>query len=76
MVSRWKSWLVSWEEAFDEIAQDKAAHAHVGGERDMFPEPSKAAVEAVVFDIGVDGSLSFQGSVRTQGTNPTLLYRR
>jgi hypothetical protein len=39
----------------------------------MFPKPSQAAVQAVVFDIGFGGRLSFHRPVGAQGANPTLL---
>src|SRR3977135_2350824 len=66
---------MSWEVALDEVAQDKTPNANVSGVRDMFPKPSKAAVQAVVFDISFGGRLSFHRPVGAPAANPTLFYR-
>jgi hypothetical protein len=66
---------MSLEVAFDQVAQNETAYARISGVCDMFPKPSKAAVQAVIFDIGLGGRLRFHRPVGAEGTNPTLLYR-
>jgi hypothetical protein len=58
-------WLVSVEVTSNQVAHNETAHAGIGNVGDVFPKPSKAAMHAVVFDIRLDVSVRFGGSIRT-----------
>lgn len=67
--------LVAREVTPDQVANNEAADADVGGISDVFPQPAKATMQFVVVQIGFCRRLGLPCPLRAQHANLALLYR-